>query len=185
MKIIISNVPEEGLNLHFHKDSDWFLGILPEKEKGDFFLQEVDVACIVKRIRENVFIEGDLDTTITTNCCRCLEISHLPVRHTFRYTCVPAKDKPAEEEELAPEDLEYGYYQDDVIDLDAIIFEQIMLQIPMKVLCVDTCKGLCPQCGVNLNTASCNCHTEFVNETEDIGYVHLRCCRSIDALPAP
>lgn len=164
MKIIINNIPEEGINLQFHKDSDWFQNLLPEKEKRDFSLQGADVICSVKRIRENVFIEGDLQTTVTATCCRCLEISQFPINSKFKYTFVPAKDRVTEEEELAPEDLEYGYYQDDVIDLDEIIFEQIMLQIPMKVLCTDTCKGLCPHCGINLNTASCSCHAEFIDE---------------------
>jgi len=164
VKIIINNIPEEGLNLQFHKDSNWFQNLLPEKEKSDFSLQGADVFCTAKRIRENVFIEGTLETIVTSNCCRCLEISRLPVKSNFRYTFVPAEDRVTEEEELAPEDLEYGYYQDDVLDLDGIIFEQIMLQIPMKVLCTDTCKGLCPRCGINLNTANCNCHAEFIDE---------------------
>jgi uncharacterized protein len=69
-----------------------------------------------------------------------------------------------QEDELSTEDLEYGYYQDDVIDLDTLIFEQVMLQIPIKVLCTDACKGLCPYCGMNLNTANCGCHAEFIDE---------------------
>jgi uncharacterized protein len=68
------------------------------------------------------------------------------------------------EEELSPEDLEYGFYQDDVIDLDGLLFEQIVLQIPIKILCTDTCKGLCPHCGININMASCSCHAEFIDE---------------------
>lgn len=164
MKIVINNIPEEGLNLTFHRDSDWFRSLLPQKEGSDIALQDVDVRCIVKRIRENVFIDGALETVVASNCCRCLDITQLPVKSAFRYTFVPAKDSDAGEEELAPEDLEYGYYENDVIDLDAIIFEQIMLQIPMKVLCTDTCKGLCPHCGNNLNTAQCDCHKDFINE---------------------
>ena len=42
--------------------------------------------------------------------------------------------------------------------------EQVMLQIPIKVLCTDACKGLCAHCGMNLNTASCGCHTDFIDE---------------------
>lgn len=164
MKIIINNIPEEGLNLQFHKDSNWFRNLLPEKEKNDFSLRDVDVSCIAKRIRENVFIDGTVETIVASNCCRCLEITHLPIKSNFRYTYVPAEDRGTEEEELAPEDLEYGYYHDDVIDLEAIIFEQIMLQIPMRILCADTCKGLCPHCGNNLNASSCSCQADFINE---------------------
>lgn len=164
MKIVINNIPEEGLSFKFHKDSDWFRNLLPQKERSDFALQDVDVGYMIKRIRENVFIDGTLETVVTSSCCRCLDTTQLPVKGMFRYTFVPAKDKDAEEEELTQEDLEYGYYEDDVIDLDTIIFEQIMLQIPMKVLCTDTCKGLCSHCGNNLNRARCDCHTDVMNE---------------------
>ncbi|MGD1152734.1 MAG: DUF177 domain-containing protein [Syntrophales bacterium] len=164
MKIIINNIPDEGLNISLHKDGDWFRDLLPEKEKKDFSIQRIEVFCQVKRIRETVFIDGSLETTVTSNCCRCLEVTHLPVKIKFRYTFVPEKNRSKQEDELSAEDLEYGYYQDDVIDLDALIFEQIMLQIPIKVLCTDACKGLCPHCGMNLNTVSCSCHAEFIDE---------------------
>ena len=111
-----------------------------------------------------MFIDGTLETTVTANCCRCLEATHLPIKTSFRYTFIPEKKGSKQEDELSTEDLEYGYYQDDVIDLDNLIFEQVMLQIPIKVLCTDACKGLCAHCGINLNTANCGCHAEFIDE---------------------
>jgi len=163
VKIIISNIPDEGLNLQFRKDSDWFRDLLPDRGKSDFSLQGVDVRCAVKKMRESVFIEGNLEATVVANCSRCLEVTNFPIKSSFRYTFVPAKDRLTEEE-LSSEDLEYGFYQDDVIDLDGLIFEQIVLQIPIKVLCKDTCKGLCPYCGIDINTASCGCRSEFIDE---------------------
>jgi uncharacterized protein len=164
VKIIINNIPEEGLKISLHKDGDWFRDLLPEKEKNDFSIEGIDVFCEAKRIRETVFIDGILETTVTANCCRCLEVTHLPIKINFRYTFVPEKNGSKQEDELSSEDLEYGYYQDDVIDLDNLIFEQIMLQIPIKVLCTDACKGLCAHCGMNLNTASCSCSAGFIDE---------------------
>jgi uncharacterized protein len=164
VKIIINNIPDEGLKISLHKDGDWFRGLLPEKEKDYFSIQKIEVFCQAERIRETVFIDGSLETTVASNCCRCLEVTHLPVTTTFRYIFVPEKKGSKQEDELSAEDLEYGYYQDDVIDLDNLIFEQVMLQIPIKVLCTDACKGLCPHCGMNLNTASCGCHAEFIDE---------------------
>jgi len=163
VRFIINNIPEEGLNLQFHKDSDWFRTLLPEKEKSDFSLESVDVFCAVKKMRETVFIDGNIEATVVSNCSRCLEVTNFPIKSTFRYTFVPAENRLMEEE-LSPEDLEYGFYQDDVIDLDALIFEQIVLQIPIKILCADTCKGLCPHCGININIAGCGCHAEFTDE---------------------
>jgi len=164
VKIIINNIPDEGLKISLHKDGDWFRDLLPEKEKNDFSIQGIDVFCKAKRIREIVFIDRNMETTVAANCCRCLEVTHLPIKISFRYTFVPDKNVSKQEDELSAEDLEYGYYQDDVIDLDNLIFEQVMLQIPIKVLCTDACKGLCAHCGMNLNTASCGCHAEFIDE---------------------
>ena len=164
MKIIINNIPDEGLKISLHKDGDWFRSLLPENEKNDFCIEKIEVFCQVKRIRETVFIDGSLETTVAANCCRCLEVTYLPIKTSFRYTFVPEKNRAKQEDELSAEDLECGYYQDDVIDLDTLIFEQVMLQIPIKVLCTDACKGLCAHCGINLNTANCSCHAEHIDE---------------------
>ena len=58
------------------------------------------------------------------------------------------------EREVEDEDLETSYYRDDQIDLNELLREQFYLALPMKPLCQETCKGLCPQCGTNLNTGS-------------------------------
>ena len=97
-------------------------------------------------------------------CCRCLETSRLPLQATFKYTFSPAPSEPQEEMELNAEDLELAYYEEDTIDLDRVIYEQIMLQMPIKPLCRETCKGLCPHCGINLNLASCHCEAETFDE---------------------
>jgi uncharacterized protein len=164
LKINVGHIPEEGLNLQFHKNGDWFHNALPETEKNELSLQRVDVVCFVRKLKETFFIEGSLETTAVANCSRCLDVATFPLKSTFRYTLVPADVQLKEEQELSSEDLEYFFYEDDLIDLDAILFEQIMLQIPMKFLCSDTCKGICPHCGEDLNKTSCNCNTKVVNE---------------------
>jgi uncharacterized protein len=164
LKINIGHIPEDGLNLQFDKNGAWFHNALPEKEKNEFSLQRADVSCSLRKLRETIIIEGSLETTVTTNCCRCLEVTNFSVKSDFRYTLIPAGKRLKEEQELSSEDLEFSFYEDEMIDLDAMLFEQIMLQIPMRVLCKDTCEGLCPHCGKNLNTASCHCRTEFVDE---------------------
>jgi len=164
LKIIISSIPEDGLNLQFHKDGQWFQELLPEKERNEFSLQRVDVSCTVKRMRETLFINGRLETAVASTCSRCLDATGIPVESTFKYSLVPAKERFSEEKELSSEDLESGFYREDVMDLDGLIFEQIMLQIPIKVICKATCKGLCPHCGINLNASSCDCQAESIDE---------------------
>jgi uncharacterized protein len=164
LKINISHIPEDGLKLQFDKNGEWFHSLLSASEKNVLSLQRVDVVCSVRKLKETVFVEGRLETTIATNCCRCLEPCNFTLESNFKYTLMPVQKQLKEEQELNSDELELVFYEDDVLDLDTLIFEQIMLQIPMKVLCKDTCKGLCPHCGKDLNMASCNCPSGIVDE---------------------
>ena len=74
----------------------------------------------------------------------------------------PASAMTTEEESAIEEDdLETSYYRDEVIDLDELMREQFYLALPMKPLCREDCRGLCPQCGVNLNSGTCDCVAEW------------------------
>lgn len=164
MKISVSKIPEGGMCLQFKKDGKWFQSFLPEEEPCDFVLQTIEVACTVRRMKETVFIEGTAETVVETPCCRCLEMSRLPVRSSFTYTFTPPPAHPQEDLELSAKDLDFEYYEEDTIDMDTLIFEQIMLQIPIKPLCTEACRGLCPHCGINLNMASCRCQIGTFDE---------------------
>jgi len=164
VKINVSKIPEGGMNLRFERDGKWFRELLPKEKPGEFTLERINVACSAKRVKETVFIEGTAATTVEAPCSRCLEPTRLPIASSFKYTYCPSTSLSQEEVELRAEDLDYAYYEEDTIDLDNLIFEQIMLQIPIKPLCAETCKGLCPHCGINLNVASCGCQNERFDE---------------------
>jgi uncharacterized protein len=115
---------------------------------------------VIHKILETVTLDISVETALELDCGRCLESFTLPVQSVFRYTLVPARDdddEEAQEADLADEDISFGYYQDDMIDLDTLVYEQILLQVPMKPLCVESCRGLCARCGASLNTESCEC----------------------------
>lgn len=97
-------------------------------------------------------------------CSRCLEPATFSAGGAFAYTLVPEKTETAEDLELSAQELETSYYRGDFIDLAPIICEQIILLAPMKILCTEDCKGLCPHCGVNLNTGSCTCRSKKVDD---------------------
>ena len=164
MKINVGKIPEGGMVLNFERDSRWFAENLGEAAPPDFMPERISVASRAWRMKENVFIEGTVTTAVDVPCCRCLEMTHLPIRSSFKYTFVPAPAQTQEERELTAEDLDFAFYEGDLIDLDAVIVEQIMLQIPFKPLCEEDCKGLCPHCGVNRNKTSCDCKDESFDE---------------------
>jgi uncharacterized protein len=163
MKINVMNIPEEGLNVQFFKDKTWTGQIFAAEENPGFALDRIDVSATLKRIRQTLYLEGNLRTEVEMDCSRCLEAARLPISAPFKYILTPAQAEHPEEQELNAEDLDFIYYQDDLIDLDPLVAEQILLQIPMKVLCREDCRGLCPHCGISLNQHSCQCHAERID----------------------
>jgi uncharacterized protein len=64
-----------------------------------------------------------------------------------------------EQKELEPDELLYEFFDGEVIEVDRLVAEQIFLALPVKVLCSEDCKGICPGCGANLNEEACRCRT--------------------------
>jgi uncharacterized protein len=164
LKINVFLIPEEGQKFIFSEDGPWFKTCFKDSESLDFTLDKVDVECLIAKTSGTVFIKGKFSAPIDICCSRCLEKTRLSIGSDFAYTLIPARAETRADMELKPEELEIGYYQGDFIDLAPIICEQIILQIPIKVLCKEDCKGLCQQCGANLNIASCNCRLNFVDD---------------------
>jgi uncharacterized protein len=165
LKIAVMKIPEEGLNLCFSQEGDdWFSELVKDAGKLDFSIRALDVSCRVAKVREKVFIEGSVETLLNQECCRCLEMAQVPVRTTFSYVLIPEHLASRWSQELEEGQADFGYYDEEQIDLNPLLFEQIILQIPMKVLCMDACRGLCPGCGVNLNVTECDCRKESADE---------------------
>jgi uncharacterized protein len=114
---------------------------------------------------DKVRLVGSVKATVEYDCDRCLTAFSTPLDQSFDLSYVPAV-RPAsaqEEKELASDDLSTAFYQDDVIDLDDVVREQIELALPMTRLCDEQCRGLCPECGANLNEHQCDCSFEQVD----------------------
>jgi len=164
LKINPAILPEEGLKLKFSEDAAWFKEYFASDEQPEFSLLKADVECLITRLGPTVYVRGNLKVTISQECSRCLEPATITVGGDFVYTLVPEKEEFEEEIELSADELETGYYRGDFIDLAPLVCEQIVLQVPIKVLCSEDCKGLCPRCGTNLNTGSCHCRSDVVDD---------------------
>ena len=103
-------------------------------------------------------VTGRVQTRLRLACGRCLEPFEVPVDSPFELRYVPEAAAGADDErEVAEDDLTTAFYKEDAIDLGELMHEQFVLALPMKPLCSEDCKGLCVQCGTNLNKASCDC----------------------------
>jgi uncharacterized protein len=167
MKINVITIPEEGLSVQFSLAGSLFPGLISEAgsegSQDAFTLEKVDIAGSIKRYRQSLSFTGHLSTVLATTCGRCLEEAQLPIKAGFSYTLLPATGTGKDEVELQTEDLEIVYYDGEIIDLAPLIAEQVILQIPIKVLCRESCRGLCPQCGTNLNMGGCDCSKDFID----------------------
>jgi uncharacterized protein len=112
--------------------------------------------------KDKFHLRGVVKTTLEMSCGRCLEPFRLAVDAPFDLRYQPhAPQHEAGEREIEADDLDTAYYENDEIDLGQLMQEQFYLALPMKPLCKDDCKGLCPTCGTNLNKATCDCKTDW------------------------
>jgi uncharacterized protein len=107
-------------------------------------------------------VEGHLIGPVTLACSRCLAPVPWPLKADFRLTftrSLPGDGMEAspESRELEAEELGVVLFEGDEIDFKDVIQEQVIMALPMQPLCKDECRGLCPQCGANLNDGSCRC----------------------------
>ena len=129
-------------------------------QEGDAYriAAPVDVAFDLHKDKEKFRLVGSVATELELSCSRCLELFRLPVANEFDLRYLPASEVSSDaEQEVREDDLETSYYRDDQIDLNELLREQFYLALPMKPLCREDCRGLCPQCGTNLNTGTCDC----------------------------
>jgi uncharacterized protein len=109
-------------------------------------------------VGEEIRIRGRLATALEAGCDRCLLPVAIPVDCAFDLVYRPIRTIAKEEEiEIPADELEVGFYSGDGIELADVATEQVILSVPMKVVCGPECRGLCPVCGVNRNLVHCGC----------------------------
>ncbi len=161
MEIKVQEIPSEGLSLSYEEDPmHWGLD---EQEISVEGMVHVQLKA-VKHNENNVYIRGAIEGGILSECGRCLVHYRDPIRSDFNIEYVPTPQIPLEEELiLSREELEINYYQGDQIDINDELRSQLLLAVPMHPLCKPDCRGLCPNCGENLNQKTCSCPAELPN----------------------
>lgn len=163
------------------------LNVCGELTGEDLALSETDTAVqgplIVNLDLTNadstVYATGSLSGTILRQCVRCLKeyedpldlwITAIYVRqvgiaaHPAKSSAPDKRRKGLDAKQEEADDDEDAYlYEGDQLDLAPMLREQVILSAPMQPLCQEDCRGLCVQCGENLNVRQCQCATEPVN----------------------
>jgi uncharacterized protein len=150
MKIQIPDIPEEGLEVDVEED----LSI-----EGISAVSPAKARLSITKMAAEIMVSGVLSLELENDCSRCLkrirQVQNLPVSVVYH----PADEIGSEKHELHGDEMDMGFYRGDELDLRELLSEQVMLNLQMKPLCDETCKGICPKCGTDLNTGTCNCET--------------------------
>lgn len=106
-----------------------------------------------------VKVNGNVRAEVEVFCDRCAAQIIVPLEVKFDVAFLPAENEKSalENVELRKDDPDFAVYEGETLDLDDVAREQILLALPMRRLCREECKGLCPACGQNLNTGACSC----------------------------
>ncbi len=113
------------------------------------------------RINEGVWVSAALEATAESTCCRCLREFPSPVQFELDEICYATVDVttggpiPLDDKRIP----EFTIDDHHTLDLTESVRQSVLLTVPMNPLCQTDCPGLCPECGINLNEASCDCVT--------------------------
>ena len=112
----------------------------------------------------SVKVNGRVAGRVQVECDRCLKPVEVPVDSRFKLEYVTADEYRSQQDaELTVEDLDLTVFDGEVIDVDALVTEELLLAAPDHLVCKEDCKGICPVCGADRNAAGCGCDTAEVD----------------------
>lgn len=126
-------------------------------------MEPLEVNATAELLEGQIRVEGSFETKMELVCARCLEPVAEEVSSTFDLFYAPLP-KGADlikhrEDRLKDDDTDIGFYEGDGLFLADVLKEQVLLALPIKAICQSDCRGLCPNCGANLNHEECRCET--------------------------
>lgn len=141
-------------------------------QPGELALDDAEVRLVepgevsgrIRRAGKEVELRGHLRAKVEVVCGRCLQPVELPIKTEFNERFVRAVSWAAEEQhELDEADLNIAVFDGEAIELDDLVREELLLALPVNVLCSEDCKGLCPICGVDRNRFDCQCGNDEID----------------------
>ena len=179
MVVKIEEIGHEGLTLDQPVSTEALISALKDgRDTGYRAHQGFDLHAEFRKVSAGVILKGNFRAEVTSPCIRCLTEVITPLPVDFLLNLVPeslvrADDfgkAKAEDDGRAPHvgsfglsDADHEIFDGKTIDLDPIVREQVLLALPMQVVCSEKCKGLCPVCGQDLNKAECGCERKVID----------------------
>lgn len=172
MLIRVPDIPAEGLEVEFLLPLQSLNGRLKEATErlpeGSIpqpyyiFTEAPQVQLQVSSDLCDVYLKGRIEAKFQSLCSRCVEETLQDLEVPVELLLKPYVESLSDEEKA--EDQAFGYYQGEEINCAEIVEEFLVLALPYSVLCRSECRGLCPQCGQNLNEGTCSCKQDSVGD---------------------
>jgi uncharacterized protein len=166
MHLRIEQIKEDGLGLEFEAQPEAFPVLSEMIDQGQCtFVAPVKTVLRAIRIDDMVDVKGNINTVVRLPCSRCLKKYETALKSRFDLTYV--RRLPGFQEDAQPDEVEISaaemgliYFQGEDINLLEGIQEQVILALPFRTLCSENCKGLCADCGKDLNAGDCGCNLQ-------------------------
>lgn len=166
MKIYVERLSATPAPFHFEASPAWLADLRARGvEEGP--VEAIQFRGRVHRMGSDIYLEGAAAGHFEYGCSRCLARYRHPLEEPFRLVLEPAGERvppdPEGAEALArdglwlSDEIETGWFRGSEVQLGAFLLEVVALALPVKPVCREDCRGLCPQCGVDRNVSACSC----------------------------
>ena len=157
MKIRVADLPSRPKAVACEWPPEWVRGAIDAPEVFRKYLP-CGMQAEVYLIEDTFVCRGTVHCRAVGECSRCLKEATVDLGGPLDLVQEP---RPvigrSERHDEDDEDLDFGYYDGYEVDLDHFVGELLALNVPMRALCSENCKGLCPTCGKDLNEGPCGC----------------------------
>ena len=124
------------------------------------FDSPVEVKVRLEKLARQIIVRSEIATSASFSCDRCLAGFRQPIAANYAVAYV---EDSSETGRFPPEEVRVIRPDATVIDLSDDVREMVLLSVPLKLLCREECRGLCPRCGADLNAGECGCTKEIAN----------------------
>ncbi|CAM2899510.1 DUF177 domain-containing protein [Paenibacillus sediminis] len=159
MHFQFKKVANSDHGLHLHQTID-VSGIVQDRKDVTAISPLIVDLTATSSVQDIVQVQGKLSADVDMICSRCLKPvkEHISIDFHEQF-----KQSDKAEELQEDEDEDINFVDEDIVDLRPYIEEYVLFHIPFAPVCEESCKGLCPSCGTNLNEHTCGCSTERID----------------------
>jgi uncharacterized protein len=161
MKVDLRLIKQEGSRFRFSE----LAGDIELVKEGFEFPQAINVDLRASKSGDEIIVQGGVDAIVEAECARCLEVYELEIDPRIQFVIqLLDTNQPqySDDDDFVILPRTTGEYE-----ISDRVREAIILELPLKPLCSENCRGLCPMCGANLNETDCNCTPDKTDERWD------------------